>query len=152
MNKIAFVAPAPPIMIGGFGPDADGKFESLEGTTFTPANAENETPATLTLNNATIISANGIVWTGNSDLNILFSGNNIINTHFGGEALGNTGVCITGNSSSKLTITAANDASTLTLKPNYVPSNDDNTKKAISGFNSVKIDKTNGWGMYYTDD
>ena len=126
-----------------------GAVTDMAGVAFTPANAENKTPATLTLNGATITSIYGIVWTGEGNLTIQFSGNNIINSHFGGEATGNVGICITGNSTSTLTITAANDASTLTLKPNYEPSGNDNNKNAIRGFTSVSLNE--GWGMYYTD-
>lgn len=127
-----------------------GAVTGMTGISFTPANTENETPATLTLNNATIESIYGITWTGEGNLTIQFSGNNKINSHFGGEATGNVGICITGNSASTLTITAANDASSLTLKPNYEPSGSDNNKKAISGFGDVILNSD--WGSYYTDD
>ncbi len=113
---------------------------------FTPA--EGTTPAKLILNNATIESKYGIDWTGDGNFTIQFSGNNIINSYFGGGVSGNVGVCINGYSSSNLTITAANDASSLTLKPDYKPESVNN-KKAISGFGSVSLDED--WGMYYTD-
>lgn len=113
---------------------------------FTPA--EGTTPATLMLNNATIESKYGIDWTGDGNFTIQFSGNNIINSYFGGGVSGNVGVCIKGYSSSNLTITAANDASSLTLKPDYKPESVNN-KKAISGFGNVSLDED--WGSYYTD-
>ena len=153
LHSVAFVAPAPSIMIAGFGPDADGKFNDLDGVTFTPANTENETPATLALNNANFgPSYKGIVWSGNGTLKIQYSGNNKINTRNGNELnVGDdAGYCIIGNSSSGLILSASDDASTLTLKPSTggTPESN-NSRAAISGFTSVSLD--DGWGSYYTD-
>ena len=148
LNRVAFVAPAPSIMIDGFGPDADGKFEGLDGVTFTPAN--NNTPATLSLVNANIRSwaSSAIEWLENGPLYVQFSGTNSIKMDLNDDASGdNEGFSIqgNGNSLSKLTLIGA-DNSSLTLRPS------NSYKKAISGFTDVQIDKTNGWGMYYTDD
>ena len=133
-----------------------GAVTGMTGISFTPANTENETPATLTLNNANFgPSYKGIVWSGNGTLKIQYSGNNIINTRNGNELNvgSDAGYCIIGNSSSGLILSASDDASTLTLKPSTggTPESN-NSRAAISGFTDVQIDKTNGWGMYYTDD
>ena len=56
-----------------------GAVTGMTGISFTPANTENETPATLALNNANITG--DIVWnpSGNTDLTINLSGNNTLN-------------------------------------------------------------------------
>ena len=55
-----------------------GAVTGMTGISFTPANTENETPATLALNNANITG--DIVWnpSGNTDLTINLSGNNTL--------------------------------------------------------------------------
>lgn len=131
-----------------------GAVTGMTGISFAPANTENETPATLTLNNANFgPSYKGIVWSGNGNLKIQYSGNNIINTRNGNELnVGDdAGYCIIGNSSSDLILSASDQASTLTLKPSYGGSTESNSSRAaISGFENVTLDS--GWGMYYTDD
>jgi hypothetical protein len=117
---------------------------------FTPANSGNNTPATLSLVNANIQSYaySAIKWIGNGTLSVQFSGTNTIKMQLNDDASGdNQGFSIQGNSSSTLTLTGADNSSTLTLKPS------NSYKKAISGFSTVTIDKdeTNDWGMYYTD-
>ena len=131
-----------------------GAVTGMTGISFTPANTENETPATLTLNNANFgPSLKGIIWSGNGNLKIQYSGNNIINTRNGSElnAGSDDGYCILGKSSSILILSASNAASTLTLKPSTggTPESN-NSRAAISGFENVTLDS--GWGMYYTDD
>lgn len=131
-----------------------GAVTGMTGISFTPANTENETPATLTLNNANYgPSLKGIIWSGNGNLKIQYSGNNIINTRNGSElnAGSDDGYCILGKSSSILILSASNAASTLTLKPSTggTPESN-NSRAAISGFENVTLDS--GWGMYYTDD
>ena len=131
-----------------------GAVTDMDGFYFTPA--VGSTPATLTLNDANFgPSLKGIVWSGNGTLKIQYSGNNIINTRNGSElnAGSDDGYCILGKSSSILILSASNAASTLTLKPSTggTPESN-NSRAAISGFTDVQIDKTNGWGMYYTDD
>ena len=102
----------------------------------------------LTLDNAQIVSANGIVWTGDGNLTIVLSGNNSINCRTGSND--GEGVCIQGNNSQKLTFTSENNTSTLTLTPYLAPDNNSNSKSAISGFSSVVYEK--GYGIYDTDD
>ena len=131
-----------------------GAVTGMTGISFTPANTENETPATLTLNNANYgPSLKGIIWSGNGNLKIQYSGNNIINTRNGNElnAGSEDGYCIFGKGSSDLILSASDQASTLTLKPSYGGSTESNSSRAaISGFENVTLDS--GWGMYYTDD
>ncbi len=132
-----------------------GAVTGMTGISFSPGDAENSKPATLTLNNAIFgPSLTGIVWSGNGTLKIQYSGNNIINTRNGSElnAGSDDGYCILGKSSSILILSASNAASTLTLKPSTggTPESN-NSRAAISGFTDVQIDKTNGWGMYYTE-
>ena len=130
-----------------------GAVTDMSGISFTPANTENGTPATLTLNNANYgPSLKGIIWSGNGNLKIQYSGNNIINTRNGNElnAGSKDGYCIFGNGSSDLILSASDQASTLTLKPSYGGSTESNSRAAISGFENVTLDS--GWGMYYTDD
>lgn len=132
-----------------------GAVTGMTGISFSPADAENSKPATLTLNNANFgPSLTGIVWSGNGTLKIQYSGNNIINTRNESEQNpGDDGYCILCKSSKDLIFSASNTASTLTLKPSTggTPESN-NSRAAISGFTDVQIDKTNGWGMYYTDD
>jgi len=128
-----------------------GAVTGMTGISFTPANTENETPATLTLNNANYgPSLKGIIWSGNGNLKIQYSGNNIINTRNGNELNSGTsdGYCIFGNASSNLILSASDQASTLTLTPSYGGSTESNSRAAISGFSSVSLDDS--WGMYYT--
>ena len=107
----------------------------------------------LTLDNAQIVSANGIVWTGDGNLTIVLSGNNSINCGTGSNV--GEGVCIQGNNSqgnnneSTLIFTSENNTSTLTLTPYLAPDNNSNSKSAISGFNKVECEK--GYRIYYTD-
>ena len=132
-----------------------GAVTGMTGISFSPADAENSKPATLTLNNANFgPSLTGIVWSGNGTLKIQYSGNNIINTRSGSELNpGDDGYCILCKSSKDLIFSASNTASSLTLKPsNGGDPESNNSRAAISGFTDVQIDKTNGWGMYYTDD
>ena len=126
-----------------------GAVTGMTGISFSPADAENSKPATLTLNNANFgPSLTGIVWSGNGTLKIQYSGNNIINTRNGSElnAGSDDGYCILGKSSSDLILSASNAASTLTLTPSNGESG--NSRAAISGFSSVSLDDS--WGMYYT--
>lgn len=128
-----------------------GAVTGMTGISFTPANAENKTPATLTLNNANYgPSLKGIIWSGNGNLKIQYSGNNIINTRNGNELNSGSsdGYCIFGNASSNLILSASDQASTLTLTPSYGGSTESNSRAAISGFSSVSLDDS--WGMYYT--
>ena len=137
----AIILETPPITVAGISPDEDGNFidktssKPIAGVTF----ATNT--STLMLDNAQIVSAKGIVWTGEGNLTIQFSGNNCIDCSSGNSD--NEGVCIQGNSSSTLTFTAENNTSTLTLTPSP-----NNSKSAISGFNSVTYEK--GYGIYDT--
>jgi hypothetical protein len=59
--------------------------------------ADGTIPASLMLDNAQIVSANGIVWTGDGNLTIVLSGNNSINCGTGSNV--GEGVCIQGNNS-----------------------------------------------------
>lgn len=148
----AIILETPPITVAGISPDEDGNFidktssKPIAGVTFATSTS------TLMLDNAQIESANGIVWTGESNLTIVFSGNNSINCRTVSNV--GEGVCIQGNNSqgnntSTLIFTAENNTSTLTLTPYLAPDNNSNSKSAISGFNSVTYEK--GYGIYDTD-
>ena len=90
--------------------------------------AEGTIPASLMLDNAQIVSANGIVWTGEGTLTIVLSGNNSINCRTGSNV--GEGVCIQGNNSQgNLTFVKGSETEKckLTLSSSQTP---------IAGFNN----------------
>lgn len=90
--------------------------------------ADGTIPASLMLDNAQIVSANGIVWTGEGTLTIVLSGNNSINCGTGSNV--GEGVCIQGNNSQgNLTFVKGSETEKckLTLSSSQTP---------IAGFNN----------------
>lgn len=120
---------APPIKVAGVLPDSEGNFSGISGVTFKPAtigvDQSSSTPATLTLNGATI---NGkIEWNSSDNLTIALNGKNTIVSEEGGELFKSENTCT-------LNIVKADNAESATLKYDSYSESDGKIANATTYF------------------